>query len=86
MHFNSTNVDLHKSVARERAIEADALRERVARCEDIISDQKFLIAGQKEELAKEKLRQAELEGRQAAEIEALRGRHAGELDALRRQL
>ena len=26
MHFNSTNIDLHKSVARERALEAEALR------------------------------------------------------------
>jgi hypothetical protein len=57
MHFNSTNIDLHKSMAREKAIEVDSLRERVVRCEDIINDQKFLIAGQKEEIGKEKLKQ-----------------------------
>lgn len=48
MHFNSTNIDLHKSVAREKALENEALRERVARCEEIINDQKYLINGQKD--------------------------------------
>jgi hypothetical protein len=72
MHFNSTNIDLHRSVAREKALEAEALRERVARCEDIINDQKFLIAGQKEELTREKTRQLEAENRYGAELEYLR--------------
>lgn len=75
MHFNSTNIDLHKSVAREKAIEADSWRERVARCEEIINDQKFLISGQKEEIAREKGQLLEMENR-----------HASELDYLRKQL
>ena len=54
MHFNSTNADLHKSFARERNMEADGLREKVNRCEEIIRDQKFIISGQKEEINKEK--------------------------------
>jgi hypothetical protein len=56
MHFNSTNIDLQKSVVKEKAVEIDSLRERVMRCEDIINDQKFLINGQKEEINKEKMK------------------------------
>jgi hypothetical protein len=47
----------------------------VARCEEIIDDQKFLIGGQKEEIAREKGRLLEMENR-----------HATELDYLRKQL
>jgi len=52
MHFNSTNVDMHKSIVREKAMEIDLLRDKVIKCEDIINDQKFLINGQKDELMK----------------------------------
>lgn len=48
MHFNSTNMDLQKSVVREKAMEMDSLKEKVSRCEEIIRDQKFIISGQKE--------------------------------------
>lgn len=44
----------------------------MARCEDIINDQKFLIAGQKEELTREKGRQLEMENQHGAELEYLR--------------
>jgi hypothetical protein len=47
----------------------------VARCEEIIDDQKFLIGGQKEEIAREKGRLLQMENR-----------HATELDYLRKQL
>ena len=52
MQFNSTNADLHKSIAKEKTMEIDVLREKVSRCEEIISDQKFIITGQKDEVRK----------------------------------
>lgn len=61
MHFNSTNIDLHKSIVREKAMENESLREKVAKCEEIINDQKFLINGQREELNRERTRAGETE-------------------------
>lgn len=61
MRFDSTNVDLHKSIAKEKTMEVESLREKVQRCEEIIRDQKFIISGQKEEIAKEKGKQVEIE-------------------------
>ena len=48
------------------------MRERVARCEEIISDQKYLIGGHKEEVAREKGRLLEMENRHSAELDYLR--------------
>jgi molecular chaperone DnaK (HSP70) len=55
-HYTSTNADLHKSITREKTLEIDGLREKVHRCEEIIRDQKFIISGHKDEVAKERNR------------------------------
>ena len=61
MRFDSTNADLHKSIAKEKTMEAQSMREKVQRCEEIIRDQKFIINGQKQQINKEKGRQTEIE-------------------------
>lgn len=57
MRFDSTNIDLHKSITKEKIMEVESLREKVQRCQEIIRDQKFIINGQKEEIGKEKGKQ-----------------------------
>jgi len=57
MHINSTNIDLQKSIAKEKNMEIDSLRDKIMRCEEIIKDQKFIINGQKDEINKEKAKQ-----------------------------
>jgi hypothetical protein len=48
MHINSTNIDLQRSIAKEKNMEIDTLRDKIMRNEEIIKDQKFIINGQKE--------------------------------------
>ena len=72
MHYNSTNADLHKSIAREKSVEIDGLKEKVNRCEEIINDQKFLIVQQKEEINKERGKLNELEDRYERELDFMR--------------
>ena len=53
-------------------MEADGLREKVNRCQEIIRDQKFIISGQKDEIHKEKGKQNEIEVRYERELDFVR--------------
>ena len=72
MHINSTNIDLQKSMVKEKTVQNDSLREKITRCEDIINDQRYLINNQKEEINKERLKQAEIENKYHSEIDYMR--------------